>query len=183
MPTVVVGGSARDVGKTSLICGLIAALPECPWTAVKITSHDYGKPTPIWEETQSGQGTDTARYLAAGARRALLVTACDGKIPKSDLRAAIADHLWLIFETNQLQPLHKPDVILALIGSDATESKPSFAAVVQRANAFVYTSNSSLSPTLENDTLPVFALPNPEHISLELIGWMRARLGLPAPSR
>ena len=29
----------------------------------------------IWEETAPGEGTDTARYLAAGARRALLVTA------------------------------------------------------------------------------------------------------------
>ena len=53
------------------------ALPEIPWTAVKITTHEHGrergqdKTTPIWEETAPGEGTDTARYLSAGARRAL----------------------------------------------------------------------------------------------------------------
>jgi hypothetical protein len=74
MATIVVGGSNRGVGKTALVCGLIAALPEFRWTAIKITSHDHGQPKPVWEETRPGQGTDTARYLAAGAERALLLT-------------------------------------------------------------------------------------------------------------
>jgi hypothetical protein len=73
MATVVVGGSNRGVGKTALICGLIAALPEFRWTAIKITGHDHGQPKPVWEETEPGQGTDTARYLAAGAERSLLL--------------------------------------------------------------------------------------------------------------
>jgi len=68
MAIVVVGGSGRGVGKTALVCGLIAALPEFNWTAIKITGHDHGQPKPVWEETQPGQGTDTARFLAAGAR-------------------------------------------------------------------------------------------------------------------
>src|SRR5579863_9866900 len=75
MPIIVVGGSGRGVGKTSLVCGLISALDELRWTAVKISTHDHGKPKPIWEETSAGAETDTARYLTAGAERALLVTA------------------------------------------------------------------------------------------------------------
>ncbi len=182
MRTVVVGGSARNVGKTSMICGLISAMPECPWTVVKITSHDHGKTAPIWEETQAGQGTDTSRYLAAGARRALLVTAPDGNIPIADLRAAVGDDRWLIFETNQIQSLHRRDVVLALIGPEETEAKPSFAAVVRRADALVYTGFGP-GPTLQDDTRPVFVLPEPHHISPELIQWMRARLGLSVPAR
>ncbi len=182
MRTVVVGGSARNVGKTSLICGLISAMPECPWTVVKITSHDHGKTAPIWEETQAGQGTDTARYLAAGARRALLVTAGDGKIPTAELGAATADDRWLIFETNQVQSLPKPDLLLALIGPEETDSKSSFAAVVQRADAFIYT-GSGPGPTRQVDTRPTLVLPDLHHISPELNQWMRARLGLPAPAR
>lgn len=184
MPTIAIGGSARNIGKTSLICALIAALPECRWTAVKVTSHDHGKPALIWEETQAGQETDTARYRSAGASRALLITARDGKIPVAELQAVIADDRWLIFETNQIQSLPKPDVILALIGSEKTESKPSFVAVVRRADAFVCTSESC-GPTLNRDPRPrpVFVLSDLQHISLELTQWMRARLGLPAPAR
>ena len=39
MAIIVVCGSGRGVGKTALVCGLIAALPELRWTAWKITSH------------------------------------------------------------------------------------------------------------------------------------------------
>ena len=62
MAILVVGGSHRGVGKTALVCGLIAALPEHRWTAVKITSDDHGQFAPVWEDTEPGQGTDTARY-------------------------------------------------------------------------------------------------------------------------
>src|ERR1700733_3773852 len=81
MAIIVVGGGGRGAGKTALVCGLVRALPDISWTAVKITSHEHGhehgqdNPTPIWEETAPGEGSDTARYLAAGACRALLVTA------------------------------------------------------------------------------------------------------------
>lgn len=183
MPTVAIGGNARNVGKTSLICALIAAFPERPWTAVKITSHDHGKPTLVWEETQAGQGTDTARYRSAGARRALLVTTRAGEIPLAELRATIAKGRWLIFETNQILSLGKPDIVLGLIGSAATESKPSFAEVRQHADAFVSTSDSDRLPAFEADPRPVFALPDLRNISPELIDWMRSRLGLPAWAR
>ena len=36
MAVVVVGGGGRGAGKTSLVCGVIAALPEMQWVAVKI---------------------------------------------------------------------------------------------------------------------------------------------------
>jgi hypothetical protein len=41
MAIIVVGGSNRGVGKTSLVCALIAALPEYRWVAVKITTHNH----------------------------------------------------------------------------------------------------------------------------------------------
>ena len=88
MAILVVGGSGRGVGKTALVCGLIAALPEFRWTGVKITTDDHGMGEPIWEETDPGQGSDTARYLSAGAVRALLVTA-----PMSDFSNLLFE-LW-----------------------------------------------------------------------------------------
>jgi hypothetical protein len=49
MAVIVVGGGGRGAGKTALVCGLMRALPEIKWTAVKITTHEHGKETPIWE--------------------------------------------------------------------------------------------------------------------------------------
>ena len=42
MSLVVVGGHSRNIGKTSVAAGLIAALPHYNWTAMKITQHGHG---------------------------------------------------------------------------------------------------------------------------------------------
>jgi hypothetical protein len=42
MSTIVIGGHTRSVGKTSVVAGLIAALPEFHWTALKITQYGHG---------------------------------------------------------------------------------------------------------------------------------------------
>ena len=82
MPIVVVGGHTRNIGKTSVVAGLIAALPGRHWTAIKITQFGHnvcsanGEPCDcetadhtiaISEERSRTSGTDSARYLAAGA--------------------------------------------------------------------------------------------------------------------
>src|ERR1035437_5845120 len=42
MALIVIGGHSRSVGKTSVVAGLIAALPEFHWTAIKITQYGHG---------------------------------------------------------------------------------------------------------------------------------------------
>src|SRR5580698_2068550 len=42
MAIVVIGGHSRSVGKTSVVAGLIAALPAYHWTALKITQYGHG---------------------------------------------------------------------------------------------------------------------------------------------
>ena len=42
MAVVVIGGHSRSVGKTSVVAGLIAALPEYSWHAMKITQFGHG---------------------------------------------------------------------------------------------------------------------------------------------
>ena len=39
---VVVGGHTRNIGKTSLAAGIVAAFPEMHWTAFKITQFGHG---------------------------------------------------------------------------------------------------------------------------------------------
>ena len=112
MAIIVVCGSGRGVGKTALVCGLIAALPKLRWTACKITRHAHGMPQAVWEETGSSpaasidmrQGTDTARYRAAGAERALLISAADDELEtalKKFLEGGIESKN-VIFESNRV---------------------------------------------------------------------------------
>jgi len=138
MAIIVVGGSSRGVGKTPLVCGLIAALPEFRWTAVKITTHDHGQPKPIWEETTAGKGTDTARYLAAGAVRAFLATPPMRNHPPTRDLPPMLDELWphfgpgtnLIFESNSILEHLQPNLCLLVQGaSDHDRRKPSLSLI------------------------------------------------------
>src|SRR5712692_1749586 len=42
MKLIVVGGHSRNIGKTSVMAGLIRGLPSLGWTAVKITQYGHG---------------------------------------------------------------------------------------------------------------------------------------------
>jgi hypothetical protein len=43
MAIVVIGGHSRNIGKTSVVAGLIAALPAYNWTAFKVTQFGHGR--------------------------------------------------------------------------------------------------------------------------------------------
>ena len=95
MALVVVGGHTRNIGKTSVVAGLIAALPEFDWTAIKITQYGHGicsadgeacdcatadHSIAVSEERQRASGTDSSRYLAAGARHSWWVRTQQGEL-------------------------------------------------------------------------------------------------------
>ncbi|MDE3188196.1 MAG: hypothetical protein KGM96_11850, partial [Acidobacteriota bacterium] len=139
MAVIVVGGSGQGAGKTALVCGVIAALAEFGWTAVKITNHAHGQREAIWEERDAGRGTDTARYLAAGARRALLVTAGDDELALrlGQLEAMLEPGAHVIYESNRIVEHVRADVCLAVGGDAEGVPKPSFRGLVERADAMV----------------------------------------------
>lgn len=143
MAVIVVGGGERGVGKTALICGLLRALPERLWTAVKVTTHGHGLPDAIHEEREpargSEQGTDTGRYLAAGARRALLVTASEdalGPIARK-IVAECPSKENVIFESNSVLRYVQPDLCLAVYPNLKGAHKPSFDLVEECMDASV----------------------------------------------
>ncbi len=245
MAIIVVGGSNRGVGKTALVCGLIAALPEYRWNAVKITSHDHKQPmtlgradavdtpergvthevrtpflrqlfekgtgaktvrrepaseaSPIWEERVAGQDTDTGRYLAAGAARALLVTAPDGELagPLNQLWPLFGRGTNLIFESNNVVHHVCADVCL-LIHAVAErqlplpERKPSFIAALRHADAMIAhapadkliadglaLAGSESILEQASSSRPIFQLRSLERISPELLDWLHMRLPQP----
>jgi hypothetical protein len=175
MAIVLVGGSGQNVGKTSLICGMIAAMPEFPWTAVKITSHVHVKGESLWEETTAGQGTDTARYLAAGARRAFLVTAPQAEFPAA-LATVFRSETNLIFESNRTIGTREPDLRIGVIGRLPAESKPSFESFMQRADAFAIGAGRAIEGLQLPQSAKRFLLPDSGGISPEMLDWLRMRL-------
>src|SRR5260370_35824098 len=83
MAILVIGGHSRNVGKTSVVAGLIAALPERQWTAVKITQFGHGEcsvngescgcatdehTVAISEERDRSGRYDPSGFLVAGAQ-------------------------------------------------------------------------------------------------------------------
>src|SRR5271154_2759449 len=132
---IVVGGHTRSIGKTQLVCDLIAALPEANWIAGKITQYGHGVCAQNGEncdcapdehicaiswENHADTGTDSARFLAAGARKSLWLRTKQGFLAEGMplLRAALRDAQIhsnsetanLILESNTLLQFLKPSL-------------------------------------------------------------------------
>ena len=129
---VVVGGHSRNIGKTSVVAGLIRKLRGMHWTAVKITQYGHGvcsnrneacgceaepeHPFALSEEYEPN-GTDSGRFLAAGAERSFWLRAPSGELA----RAAATLHKILdqsgnvIVESNSVMELVQPNVFLMLL--------------------------------------------------------------------
>jgi hypothetical protein len=184
---LVVGGSTKDIGKTALVCAIISALRDFDWTAVKITAHDYiagivdqdsANPA-IREETTAGSETDTSRYLAAGARRALLVTRSDDGIPIDEIRRALGGDLNILFESNRIADAVEPDVCLAIVVGPPANWKPSFVRLLQKADAVVSFEPVEIEAAMLRPEIPRFELQSPDRPSPDMIDRLRSRLSTP----
>src|SRR5665213_3752188 len=154
MPIVVVGGHTRNIGKTSVVAGLIAALPDRRWTAIKITQFGHnvcsanGEPCDcetadhtiaISEERSRTSGTDTARYLAAGASHSFWVRTRQGQLAEAmpRLRTLIADAENVIVESNSILRFLRPDIFISVLDPSVADFKPSALRYLDRADAVV----------------------------------------------
>lgn len=140
---VVVGGHSRGVGKTSLIEHLLRADTGKAWVAIKISAHRHAHDAvnaPLVEEAgQASALTQTGRYLAAGARRALLVRAPDAAMPRA---AAFIESLRgrgsnVVVESNRIVQWLAPDVLLFVVDRRIDDWKPSSALCLPIADAIV----------------------------------------------
>jgi molybdopterin-guanine dinucleotide biosynthesis protein len=159
---VVVGGHTRSIGKTQLVCDLISAFPEANWIAGKITQYGHGVCAQNGEncdcapdehvcainwELRADTGTDSARFLAAGASRSFWLRTKQGFLAEGLplLRAALLETLEpsgnelppLIVESNSLLQFLKPSLYLAVIDPAKEDFKDSARAALDRADALV----------------------------------------------
>ena len=114
--TIVVGGQTRNAGKTQAVCDIIAATRDAAWVAIKITPHTHVH--------RDSSRSDTARYLAAGAAEALLLT-----LPFSLPAAAN-----LIIESNSILDVCRPDIFVFVADSQNPDWKDSARRVAGRAD-------------------------------------------------
>jgi molybdopterin-guanine dinucleotide biosynthesis protein len=159
---VVVGGHSRSVGKTSVVAWLIARLPEMRWTALKITQYGHGFCTAdggpcdcatddhtiaFSEERNAESGTDTARYLKAGAARAVWVRTRQGMLAEAmpRIRKELAAAENAILESNSVMQFLRPDVYLTVLDAGTADFKDSARLYLDRADA-VLVRASELDP-------------------------------------
>jgi hypothetical protein len=165
---IVVGGHTRSIGKTQLVCDVISAFPSANWIAGKITQYGHGVCAQNGEncdcapdehvcainwETRSDSGTDSARFLAAGARRSFWLRTKQGFLAEGLplLRSALLEALQptteelseqqepppLIVESNSLLQFLKPSLYLAVLDPAKEDFKDSARAAIDRADALV----------------------------------------------
>jgi hypothetical protein len=200
MAVVVVGGHSRSVGKTSVVANLIARLPECNWTACKITQFGHGFCTAngepcdcqtdehtiaITAERDPNTGTDSARFLAAGAKRALWVRTRIGRLAEAmpRIRQEIRASENIIFESNSLLQFLRPDLYLTVVDHATADFKDSARLFLDRADAvLVRSSGEELAPQWNRVSLkllagkPRFLVTPPDHIGDDLVAFVRERL-------
>lgn len=159
---IVVGGHTRSIGKTQLVCDIIAAFPEAKWIAGKITQYGHGVCAQNGEncdcapdehicaiswETTADSGTDSARFLAAGARSSFWLRTKQGFLAEGMplLRAALREVMKeksgedapLIVESNSLLQFLRPTLYFAVVDPGKEDFKESARAALDRADALV----------------------------------------------
>jgi hypothetical protein len=194
---VVIGGHSRSVGKTSVVAGLISALSEFEWTAVKITQYGHGVCSAngeacdcatadhSWaisdERDRSGE-SDTSRFLVAGALRALWVRTEQGRLAEvmPTLRRRIEGAGNVIIESNSVLKFVQPDLYLSVLDPATPDFKTSAREFLDRASAVILHSQSetawqgvSLKPLAGR---PLFHITPPPYVTAEIAEFVRGRL-------
>jgi len=194
---VVIGGHSRSVGKTSVVAGLISALREFDWTAVKITQYGHGvcsangEPCDcstddhswaISEERDPSGESDTSRFLVAGAERALWVRTEQGRLAEAmpALRQRLEDARNVIMESNSVLKFLRPDLYLSVLDPATADFKNSAREFLDRADAVILheTGESawqavSLRPIAGR---PLFRITPPMYVTPEILQFVRSSL-------
>ncbi len=196
---VVVGGHSRNIGKTSVVAGLIRGLRERRWTAVKITQYGHGvcthggracgceaepeHPFALSEEYEPNR-TDSGRFLAAGAERSFWLRTPSGELARAagTLRKILNAGQNVIVESNSVVELLKPDVFLMVLDFSCGDFKVSSLRFLDRADAFVLVNRGISAPLWADiargvwDAKPRFLVKPPRYVTAAVCEFVNSRL-------
>lgn len=200
MAMVVIGGHSRSVGKTSVVAGLISALPEFEWTAAKITQYGHGicsangeacdcatgdHSWAISEERDRSGESDTSRFLLAGAAQVFWVRTEQGCLAEAmpALRRRLEGARNVILESNSVLKFLRPDLYMTVLNPETADFKNSAREFLDRANAVVLHETAkgsawqsvSLKPVAAR---PVFRITPPPYVTAEIAEYVRSSLAV-----
>ena len=182
-----------------MAAGLIAAFVDRGWVAMKITQYGHGicsingkschcavdEHSHVLLEETSMQGTsDSARFLAAGARRSLWLRTKMGQLERAvpALDFILESEPFVIIESNSILRFIQPDIYIAVLKYDVSDFKQSAREFLGRADALVVVQPAREPPLWSNVSLdlladvPKFAAAPPDYVSRSLIGFVGSRL-------
>jgi hypothetical protein len=199
MSLIVIGGHSRNVGKTSVVAGLIAALPEYNWTALKITQYGHGvcsmdgEPChcatddhswAISEELDRSGESDTSRFLAAGAARVWWVRTEQGRLAEAmpTVRGKLAESKNAIVESNSILKFLRPDLYLTVLDPATADFKRSAQEFLDRADAVILHQSETTEVAWREISLkpvarrPMFRISPPPYVTSQIVVVVREGL-------
>jgi len=201
MSLVVIGGNSKNIGKTSVVAGLISVLQDWHWTALKITQHEHGlcagkdeacdRATSdhtfavTKDEDRSGE-SDTSRFLAAGAIHSWWVRTHEGHLGDAMpcIRRILAGAENTIIESNSILHFLKPDLYLTVLDPAIDDFKTSAQTFLDRADAVLLNANENSATTVWRVVSlkpvagrPIFKIRPPSYVTPEIVEFIRSRLG------
>ncbi|HEU4635582.1 MAG TPA: hypothetical protein VFS41_05345 [Edaphobacter sp.] len=197
MAVVVVGGHSRNIGKTSVVAGLIREMQEMEWTAFKITQFGHGMCSAngepcdcetaehtlaVSEERSRDSGTDSARYLAAGAVRSFWVRTRTGDLAEAmpRIRRELEQSRNAIIESNSILRFIRPDLYLSVLDPAVEDFKESARIYLDRADAVLVPEGTLGRPEWKGVSLklisgtPVLAMRPPLYVTGAIVDFVRS---------
>jgi hypothetical protein len=180
---------------------VIRKLRARKWTAVKVTQYGHGicsnegkqcecagtgedpeHPFALSEEYEAS-GTDSGRFLAAGAERSFWLRTPSGELSRASrvIEKILAQNTNVIMESNSVLELVQPDVFLMVLDFGCEDFKPSSARFLDRADAFVVIDRGINVPLWAEvarglwDGKPQFIVTPRQYVSKELIEFIGQR--------
>jgi hypothetical protein len=199
MAIIVIGGHSRSVGKTSVVAGLIAALPQFTWTAMKITQYGHGicsrsgkschcaSEDHTWaiseEQNRSGK-SDTSRFLLAGARQVWWVRTEQGRLDEAmpTVQRKLSESENAILESNSILKFIRPDLYLTVLNPATADFKKSAQEALALADAIILHETRAPKSAWNDIPLsvlehrPTFRIHPPNYVNEEIVEFVQEKL-------
>jgi len=198
MGIIVIGGHSRNVGKTSVVAGLIAALPAYDWTAFKITQFGHGicsrngkqcdcasrdRCWAMTEEHDKSGISDTSRFLVSGARQAFWVRTEQGRLHEAmfTIERKLNSAPNAIIESNSILEFVRPDLYITVLDPATEDFKASAERYLDRADGIVLHRSEQNPPRWFGISVAlvakrVFHISPPPYVSTSLVEFVANKL-------
>jgi len=148
---ILISGSGRNVGKTTLACNIIKKLSlEKDVVGLKISPHFHktlelqkliseGEGFKIYQELDIDSGKDSSEMLKSGAREVYFVQCGDDKIEMAveSISNLLPTNSPIVCESGSFANKYKPGLHLLVVGEQPDETKKSFQQNLKNADQII----------------------------------------------